>query len=269
MCLNSLITLISNSVDLKLKPHHRVLEIGTGSGYQAAVLAELVDSVFNIEIVEKLGIRARDRLKSLGYDNVEVKIGDGYLIFLEAGDDILELFRCIRNNLKLFSMKLYRFLILGIVLLSLFTNCSSDDADDQSQLPMVFTVDQFLYKCYDVPQSIANFQGSSHYAIAVFTQQPTATKYTTRYTNAAFPNLNFEINWANREEIPGRGAMGDFVPGYDKGIIGGMYNIAALNNGCQETISSGSCSLNGATTQANEQGLRDLGGEMEITIEFQ
>ena len=64
--------------DLKLKPHHRVLEIGTGSGYQAAVLAELVDSVFTIEIVDKLGIRARDRLKHLGYDNVEVKIGDGY-----------------------------------------------------------------------------------------------------------------------------------------------------------------------------------------------
>lgn len=64
--------------DLKLKPHHRVLEIGTGSGYQAAVLAELVDSVFTIEIVEKLGIKARDRLKRLGYDNVEVKIGDGY-----------------------------------------------------------------------------------------------------------------------------------------------------------------------------------------------
>jgi protein-L-isoaspartate(D-aspartate) O-methyltransferase len=66
------------SQDLKLKSHHRVLEIGTGSGYQAAVLAEMVDSVFTIEIVEKLGIRARDRLKLLGYDNVEVKIGDGY-----------------------------------------------------------------------------------------------------------------------------------------------------------------------------------------------
>ena len=64
--------------DLQLKPHHRVLEIGTGSGYQAAVLAEMVDSVFTIEIVEELGIIARDRLKHLGYNNVEVKIGDGY-----------------------------------------------------------------------------------------------------------------------------------------------------------------------------------------------
>ena len=64
--------------DLKLKSHHRVLEIGTGSGYQAAILSQLVDSVFTIEIVESLGITARDRLKRLGYDNVVVEIGDGY-----------------------------------------------------------------------------------------------------------------------------------------------------------------------------------------------
>ena len=69
--------------DLKLKSHHRVLEIGTGSGYQAAVLAEMVDSVFTIEIVELLGIKARDRLKRLGHDNVVVKIGDGYHGWIE------------------------------------------------------------------------------------------------------------------------------------------------------------------------------------------
>ncbi len=164
-------------------------------------------------------------------------------------------------------MKLFRFLIVGFVISSLFMGCSSED-EDLGQLPMVFTVDPLLYKCYDVPQQDPAFQGSSCYAIAVFTQQPTATKYTAKYTNADFPNLNFEISWANGEEIPGNGAMGDFVPGYDKGIIGGMYHIAALNNGCQSSVSSGVCSLNGANTQANEQGLRDLGGEMEITIEF-
>jgi len=64
--------------ELKLKPEHRVLEIGTGSGYQAAVLAVMVDSVYTIEIVEPLGIKARERLKRLGYDNVFTKIGDGY-----------------------------------------------------------------------------------------------------------------------------------------------------------------------------------------------
>lgn len=63
---------------LKLKPYHRVLEVGTGSGYQAAILAEIVDSVYTIEIVEKLGIKSRNLLRSLGYNNVQVRIGDGY-----------------------------------------------------------------------------------------------------------------------------------------------------------------------------------------------
>lgn len=56
----------------------RVLEVGTGSGYQAAVLAEIVDHVYSIEIVEPLGERAREILASLGYENVTVRIGDGY-----------------------------------------------------------------------------------------------------------------------------------------------------------------------------------------------
>ena len=56
----------------------RVLEIGTGSGYQAAVLAELVEEVYSIEIIEPLGKKARKRLKKLGYKNVDVRIGDGY-----------------------------------------------------------------------------------------------------------------------------------------------------------------------------------------------
>jgi protein-L-isoaspartate(D-aspartate) O-methyltransferase len=60
------------------KPEDRVLEIGTGSGYQAAVLAELVAEVYTIEIVEPLGPRAKEDLARLGYENVHVKIGDGY-----------------------------------------------------------------------------------------------------------------------------------------------------------------------------------------------
>ena len=55
-----------------------VLEVGTGSGYQAAVLAELVDHVYTIEIIEPLADQARERLGELGYDNVTVKLGDGY-----------------------------------------------------------------------------------------------------------------------------------------------------------------------------------------------
>ena len=63
---------------LNLKPTDKVLEIGTGSGYQAAVLAELVDQVYSIEIGEKLAKEASLRLKELGYQNVKVKQGDGY-----------------------------------------------------------------------------------------------------------------------------------------------------------------------------------------------
>lgn len=55
-----------------------VLEVGTGSGYQAAILAELVERVYTIEIIEPLGERARTRLERLGYGNVTVRIGDGY-----------------------------------------------------------------------------------------------------------------------------------------------------------------------------------------------
>ncbi|MBX3441970.1 MAG: protein-L-isoaspartate(D-aspartate) O-methyltransferase [Planctomyces sp.] len=60
------------------QPEDRVLEIGTGSGYQAAVLSPLVANVYTIEIVEPLGKRAETLLKSLKYDNVHVKVGDGY-----------------------------------------------------------------------------------------------------------------------------------------------------------------------------------------------
>ncbi len=64
---------------LHLLPGERVLEIGTGSGYQAAVLAELTDQVYTIEILEDLGKRGEETLQRLGYSRVRVKIGDGYL----------------------------------------------------------------------------------------------------------------------------------------------------------------------------------------------
>jgi protein-L-isoaspartate(D-aspartate) O-methyltransferase len=63
---------------LEPKEEHRVLEIGTGSGYQAAVLSPLVAQVYSIEIIAPLGTAARRRLDTLGYKNIEVRVGDGY-----------------------------------------------------------------------------------------------------------------------------------------------------------------------------------------------
>jgi protein-L-isoaspartate(D-aspartate) O-methyltransferase len=64
---------------LQLDPAHRVLEIGTGSGYQAAVLAELAGEVYTIEIIGELAARAEQTLRDAGYRNVTVRVGNGYL----------------------------------------------------------------------------------------------------------------------------------------------------------------------------------------------
>jgi len=69
---------------LELKGNERVLEIGTGSGYQAAILAELAKEVYSIEIVESLANSAKKLLFDLGYKNIQVKVGDGYLGWPEA-----------------------------------------------------------------------------------------------------------------------------------------------------------------------------------------
>src|SRR6195256_6048393 len=66
------------------KPTDTVLEVGTGSGYQAAVLAELVAKVYTIEIVEPLGRQAAQTLQQLGYRNIQTRIGDGYNGWPEA-----------------------------------------------------------------------------------------------------------------------------------------------------------------------------------------
>jgi protein-L-isoaspartate(D-aspartate) O-methyltransferase len=73
----SIVALMTDLADVG--PESIVLEIGTGSGYQAAVLAEIAAEVYTIEIIEALGLRARQTLARLGYENVTVKIGDGYL----------------------------------------------------------------------------------------------------------------------------------------------------------------------------------------------
>ncbi len=65
------------SEQLGVRPHHRVLEIGTGSGYQAAVLSRLAREVVSVERYRTLAEQARGRLQTLGYDNVDVVVGDG------------------------------------------------------------------------------------------------------------------------------------------------------------------------------------------------
>ncbi len=71
-----IVALMTETIDPQ--PSDHVLEIGTGSGYQAAVLSRLVEHVYTIEIVPALGTAATTRLRQLGYENVTVKIGDGY-----------------------------------------------------------------------------------------------------------------------------------------------------------------------------------------------
>jgi protein-L-isoaspartate(D-aspartate) O-methyltransferase len=63
---------------LKLEPAHRVLEVGTGCGYQTAVLADIAHEVYSIEVIEDLAARARVTLDALGYQNIQVRAGDGH-----------------------------------------------------------------------------------------------------------------------------------------------------------------------------------------------
>jgi len=72
------------TASLKLKFNDRVLEIGTGSGYQAAILAEIVNAVYSIEIKEKLHKKSTRLLKALGYDNIFTRHGDGYFGWQDA-----------------------------------------------------------------------------------------------------------------------------------------------------------------------------------------
>lgn len=69
---------------LSLKPGDKVLEIGTGSGYQAAILSEFVDELYTIEIVRPLGERAATLFRERGYSGIHARIGDGYLGWPEA-----------------------------------------------------------------------------------------------------------------------------------------------------------------------------------------
>jgi protein-L-isoaspartate(D-aspartate) O-methyltransferase len=84
---------------LRIKPGEKVLEVGTGSGYQAAVLAELTDQVFSIEIREKLTQAASKILKELGYNQVRLKSGDGYFGWEEFAPFDAILVTCAANHI--------------------------------------------------------------------------------------------------------------------------------------------------------------------------
>ncbi|HAP66537.1 MAG TPA: protein-L-isoaspartate O-methyltransferase [Nitrospinae bacterium] len=84
---------------LKLKSGEKVLEIGTGSGYQAAVLSEITDSVYSIEIRKNLAEKAETRLKELGYGNVKVKAADGYFGWEEYAPFDAVIVTCAANHI--------------------------------------------------------------------------------------------------------------------------------------------------------------------------
>jgi protein-L-isoaspartate(D-aspartate) O-methyltransferase len=78
-----IVALMTEAIDVG--PNEKVLEIGTGSGYQAAILAEICKEVYTIEIIEKLARVAGEVLERLGYTNVEIRVGDGYIGWEENG----------------------------------------------------------------------------------------------------------------------------------------------------------------------------------------
>ena len=84
---------------LQVKPGEKVLEIGTGSGYQAAVLAEITDRVYTVEIRENLTKQAAQRLKQLGYEKIQVKYGDGYFGWEEYAPFDAIIITCSANHI--------------------------------------------------------------------------------------------------------------------------------------------------------------------------
>lgn len=84
---------------LKLKETDRVLEIGTGSGYQAAIISEIVKEVYSIEIRENLAKKAKKRLKKMGYNNIHVRYGEGYFGWEKAAPFDVIIITCAANHI--------------------------------------------------------------------------------------------------------------------------------------------------------------------------
>ncbi|RLA91967.1 MAG: protein-L-isoaspartate O-methyltransferase [Deltaproteobacteria bacterium] len=92
-----IVALMTQALDVR--PEQKVLEIGTGSGYQAAILAELTDNVYTIEIRKNLARKAAQRLKRLGYKTVKVKYGDGYFGWEEYAPFDAIIITCAANHI--------------------------------------------------------------------------------------------------------------------------------------------------------------------------
>ncbi len=84
---------------LDIRPDHHILEVGTGSGYQAAVLGELCNHVYTIEIIPPLGLKTKNLLMELGYENIQVRIGDGYEGWPEMAPFDRIIVTCAPNNI--------------------------------------------------------------------------------------------------------------------------------------------------------------------------
>ncbi|MCF7560561.1 hypothetical protein L3X39_07920 [Sabulilitoribacter multivorans] len=164
---------------------------------------------------------------------------------------------------------------LLVIFLLILTSCTSDDSGSQeTQEPITFTIDNFTYRSYPIPQTVEGWEGSASYALAVFDVEPKAKKYTAKFYGTDFSNLHYTISWLPGDPIPDPAFMHETTDGYNNGVIDGKYNIAALKNGCQGIIMPpfdvGPCNfISGTTRQANIDGLISIGGKMDITIEFE